>query len=276
MEQSAKKKVLIWGSLLVIAGVGGYFLWKKFGKKKPDTAPETAPSTGGGDPTQPVTQITTTQPVSTSSPLSTSEDIKKFQDWMDVKHPNWVQGKNLNKGGGYGSFGPSTSTAWNKWGAEYKTPATTTLTPEQLKAQKDKAYNDAWNSAKAANSPTFVFEGRAYNTATGKVYVDPAVIQVGDDVYATKKIAGNASQNLEANMEYWTGGTSLGNFYKNELIGKVTKVAGKALGVENTFKPMVTSDGSFSTKFWVKAESATKVKPSSYGFDGVSIDVQDM
>lgn len=126
MEQSAKKKVLIWGSLLAIAGVGGYFLWKKFGKKKSDTASET----GGGDSTQPVTQITTTQPVSTSSPLSSAEDIKKFQDWMDVKHPNWVHGKNLNKGGGYGSFGPSTSTAWNTYGAEYKTPITTTTTPD--------------------------------------------------------------------------------------------------------------------------------------------------
>jgi hypothetical protein len=53
--------------------------------------------------------------------------IKAFQDWMDSNHPNWVgctdsactNGKNLNKGKGYGTFGPSTTKAWSKWGNDF-------------------------------------------------------------------------------------------------------------------------------------------------------------
>ena len=51
--------------------------------------------------------------------LKDAEGVKKFQDWMDINHPNWVKGKNLNKGGGYGKFGPSTSNAWAKYKNEY-------------------------------------------------------------------------------------------------------------------------------------------------------------
>lgn len=52
----------------------------------------------------------------------TPEQIKKtkaFQDWMDINHPNWVNGKNLNKGNGYGNFGASTRKAWNLYGDEF-------------------------------------------------------------------------------------------------------------------------------------------------------------
>jgi hypothetical protein len=53
--------------------------------------------------------------------------IKAFQDWMDSTHPNWVgctdskctNGKNLNKGKGYGTFGPSTTKAWSEWGNDF-------------------------------------------------------------------------------------------------------------------------------------------------------------
>jgi hypothetical protein len=45
--------------------------------------------------------------------------IKAFQDWMDIKYPGWVKGKNLNKGSGYGNFGPSTEAAWKKYGKEF-------------------------------------------------------------------------------------------------------------------------------------------------------------
>jgi hypothetical protein len=53
--------------------------------------------------------------------------IKAFQNWMDFKHPNWVgatnsslsNGKNLNKGSGYGNYGTSTKKADAKYGAEF-------------------------------------------------------------------------------------------------------------------------------------------------------------
>lgn len=53
--------------------------------------------------------------------------IKAFQNWMDIKHPNWVgatnadlsNGKNLNKGAGYGKYGSSTQKANKRYGAEF-------------------------------------------------------------------------------------------------------------------------------------------------------------
>ena len=54
-----------------------------------------------------------------SSPKS---ETKAFQDWLDAKGLKWVKatntdltnGSKLNKGSGYGNFGPSTSKAWNR------------------------------------------------------------------------------------------------------------------------------------------------------------------
>lgn len=55
------------------------------------------------------------------------EQTKKFQDWMDTKG-KWVATKDgtgktqyttLNKGAGYGKFGPSTQAAWEKYGKEW-------------------------------------------------------------------------------------------------------------------------------------------------------------
>lgn len=57
--------------------------------------------------------------------------IKAFQNWMDIKHPNWVgatnadlsNGKNLNKGSGFGSYGTSTQKADKRYGAEFNAMA---------------------------------------------------------------------------------------------------------------------------------------------------------
>jgi hypothetical protein len=56
-----------------------------------------------------------------------TQKIKAFQDWMDSTHPNWVgctdskctNGKNLNKGKGYSTFGPSTTKVWNLYGNDF-------------------------------------------------------------------------------------------------------------------------------------------------------------
>lgn len=54
----------------------------------------------------------------------TSNEIKKFQDWMDTIGP-WVKSPSgkyvkLNKGKGYGIFGPSTRIAWEYYKNKYK------------------------------------------------------------------------------------------------------------------------------------------------------------
>lgn len=55
-------------------------------------------------------------------------DIKAFQDWLDAKGVKWVKASNaarnngslLNKGGGYGVYGPSTANAYAVYGAEWE------------------------------------------------------------------------------------------------------------------------------------------------------------
>lgn len=42
------------------------------------------------------------------------DDIKRLQDWLDYTYPTWYKGGKLNKGTGYGVFGPSTTDFWDK------------------------------------------------------------------------------------------------------------------------------------------------------------------
>jgi hypothetical protein len=51
------------------------------------------------------------------------KNVKEFQDCMDRLHSGWYKGSNLNKGPGYGKFGPNTSKAWGKYKKDYLTGA---------------------------------------------------------------------------------------------------------------------------------------------------------
>ena len=53
-------------------------------------------------------------------PEGGKEGIKKFQDWLDSKNLNWVDGANLNKGPGYGNWGPITKSLWPIYGVIYE------------------------------------------------------------------------------------------------------------------------------------------------------------
>ncbi len=69
--------------------------------------------------------VNTNPPAPSANPIGDITQVKAFQDWMDSKHPNWLNnGKNLNKGAGYGNYGSQTSGAWYKYGSEYKKPVT--------------------------------------------------------------------------------------------------------------------------------------------------------
>lgn len=51
------------------------------------------------------------------SELKNKDGVKLFQDWLDKNVKGWATGLPngiLNKSGGYGTFGPRTSAAWNK------------------------------------------------------------------------------------------------------------------------------------------------------------------
>jgi len=52
----------------------------------------------------------------------TTTEIKAFQDFMDRNYPNWFNGKNLNKGTGYGVFDENTKKAFGGKCSNYETP----------------------------------------------------------------------------------------------------------------------------------------------------------
>jgi hypothetical protein len=84
--------------------------------------------------------------------LKDKEGVKKFQDWMDANHPNWVKGKNLNKAGGYGKFGPNTNKAWGKYKNEYISSIVKFKNTAVTDA--DKPVDDTQISSYAAKQPT--------------------------------------------------------------------------------------------------------------------------
>lgn len=47
-------------------------------------------------------------------------DVAAFQDYMDTVSQTWNNGGTLNKGAGYGNFGPNTQTAWATYGDTYE------------------------------------------------------------------------------------------------------------------------------------------------------------
>lgn len=46
--------------------------------------------------------------------------VQQFQDWLDTNYPTWLNGGKLNKGSGYGSYGPSTQKAFTQYGSTYQ------------------------------------------------------------------------------------------------------------------------------------------------------------
>jgi hypothetical protein len=87
----------------------------------------------------------------TGKPVTKAE-TQMFQDWLDMKYPTWLNGGKLNKGSGYGTFGPSTTKAWGTYGTTFVTEmkalagsvlgavsGTTPTTSEPTQQQKDEA-----------------------------------------------------------------------------------------------------------------------------------------
>lgn len=93
---------------VILLLVASWLIYSKFFKKVEEKkdVPLATDDTG----VEPAPTINN-NPVVGSGPV----DVKAFQDWMDINHPNWVKGKSLNKKSGYGTYGPSTQSAWALW-----------------------------------------------------------------------------------------------------------------------------------------------------------------
>ncbi len=144
MEKSTK---IMLGIGVAAAALAGFLFWKN----KQDSAAIDEAALDVPPATIPESSATSTVP--SGGGFVPDENIKKFQDWMDLKHPKWVKatnatlsnGTSLNKGGGYGNNGVSTQKAMAKYGSEYKTstgaPApTTAVTVAPVKSTGFKAY----------------------------------------------------------------------------------------------------------------------------------------
>ena len=86
--------------------------------------------------------------------LKNIEGVKLFQDWLDINHAGWATGfpnGKLNKGSGYGKFGPRTQKAWALYGKEYLQSLTTPTEVEGdsawMKSQKEKIRSEKPNQA---------------------------------------------------------------------------------------------------------------------------------
>jgi len=84
-------------------------------------------------------KVVAKQKVATPIPteLKDIEGVKSFQDWADANHAGWATGfteGKLNKGAGYGAFGPRTQKAWTAYDQEY------------LQAGKDRQVDTAINN----------------------------------------------------------------------------------------------------------------------------------
>jgi hypothetical protein len=84
-------------------------------------------------------------------------DVAAFQDYMDTVSQTWNNGGTLNKGAGYGNFGPNTQTAWGTYGDQY----------EQSKANKAKTFQVGDRSG--TNLSTMTLDQIANAVKTGEI-----------------------------------------------------------------------------------------------------------
>lgn len=132
MAKKGSKILLTVASLLVLTGIGIY-AFSQYRKKRSEGGDDkSSPDTDSGSDTgtqqgkQQTGGNTGTggNTVSGRVPditqyLNATYLVAAFQDWLDKNYPNWYNGTRLNKGSGYGTLGPKTKAAWQKYGAAY-------------------------------------------------------------------------------------------------------------------------------------------------------------
>lgn len=123
-----KNKILIIVTSLVVIGSIGYYFFKKSKKESLGGGAEKNPSTDEKSETKtpeqsnpnynPQNNVEEKYPTAKEF-MNTTAKVKVFQDWLDVNYPRWLNGKKLNRGGGYGRFGDNTKLAWNTYKNQY-------------------------------------------------------------------------------------------------------------------------------------------------------------
>lgn len=141
------RALIVFGSLVVIGSIG-YYLWSKSkkseGEGSSEPTPDDKPIVGKGT-TEPPKPIGEKKQIELPAYINSVERVKEFQDYLDYAFPKWLKGKKLNQGSGYGTFGPSTKSAWNLYGKDFerweksiKSQTDATQKQNQLNAIKSK------------------------------------------------------------------------------------------------------------------------------------------
>lgn len=146
MEAKTKKRLIIWFSVGSILAIGGFFTIKHFIAKKAEKKrleDEAVALMDSQSTNVDSTNVGSTNVGSTNagSTIDRPSDIKAFQDWMDKQGKGWISSNGkwvlLNKGGGYGSFGPATRQAWKVYGSQFlanpQSSSTTAITDKLAK-----------------------------------------------------------------------------------------------------------------------------------------------
>jgi len=135
------KKIIIWSSVGVgVLTISLLVVPKLFAKASKSIEDKSLPEEKNVKPSV----GTTTNP----NPIGDASEVKKFQDWMDKTHPNWLDNKtSLNKGAGYGNYGKQTSKAWGSYGEQYRKSGNPPKAQQNpVKAYSTKLYNPIYNS----------------------------------------------------------------------------------------------------------------------------------
>jgi hypothetical protein len=284
MEQATKKKILIGGSVVVILGVAGYFAYRYFKNKKEEEkkkAEELAAAAAAAAASSGTSSSGASTGVSSSSsfgPFKSSDEVKAFQDWMDQKYPTWLKGKKLNKGSGYGSYGPSTSSAWNTYGAEWQKSTTTNpVLEDAIKHLVSKGLSEsglrsmgadyviAWANANKSGQSSFVLAGKYYDANTGKLTSASGESAIGKVAYPK-----GAYVNVRSSASAASGAfdnTFIGQINSPNAIGKIKNLtfgADKFRWYEvDLLTPLAASTtgltglNSYAKTGWVREDSVT-------------------
>lgn len=182
------KKIIIWSSVAVILGVGGYFLFQYLKKKKEagSGSDTPAPDLGTSSPSSSPSSTPNSTPEISSDRPTSKEDIKAFQNYViNVKKDTTI----LGKSGADGVWGSNSQKAWDKYGADFKksaSPANDKDLERSINLILAKASNSAgkatrdylskasasfvklWAKTLDSDKPLFVWSNQTWRTKTGQ------------------------------------------------------------------------------------------------------------
>ena len=143
---------------------------------------------------------------------SSVREIQIFQDWMDSAHPNWANGKNVNKNAsvGYGNYNSQTKAAYTTYGSEYDKPSTIVTTKSKSSSTVPTDGQDLLNKIAGDTTKTIEEKAKILNDSNAGITADELLAAVAksglknptpQQVEKAKKILKNVKKPMEKNLK---------------------------------------------------------------------------